>query len=443
LALILAPHNVGLLLSLFDKLWRLLASWISATLTAAVSYAYLYPTGEQFVKRITRWPGQEAQKNDTKIPSIVWYDSNQKAQSFGAEAAHSDMEDKAESSGWQLAQYFKLHLNPQTMRVGHKDEPTPLPDGVTIEQVYADFMGYLFQHTETYFMESEIGGATLWMELKDSIDFVIAHPNGWGLNEQALLKRAAIAAGLVDSAAKAEQHIQFVSEAEASAHFVLFDADFHSRFEVISQFFRHDSVTYAAVDDLGWGRVPSLRRRWFNCGYYALRSRGNRTRTPSNGEESFGLYVFLMFQCLINLTISIGIQAGGIYVNKEAKEHFAAEFGKTKKTAPERAELVKKVMANFEEDLKRTFKNLTDDKGVQIGGAKFKLVPLKVNKGRLALTGYVSRSVSFQPWYGEPLIPCFRKQTASFFDPYVNMIIESIRKQIEGHRPKVLMCSPQ
>jgi predicted small integral membrane protein len=190
-----------------------------------VSYAYLYPKGPQQVQRVSRWPGQEDQKNESKIPSLIWYDSSKKPAFFGEEARSPEVEDEAREKQWQLAKYFKLHLHPAELRVNHDLKVEPLPSGTTIERVYADFIGYLFRHTESFFEEFTLDGKTIWDNLAASIEFVFAHPNAWGLKEQTVLQNAAVRAGLVPSATTAGQRIHFVTEAEASVHFVWLNAD--------------------------------------------------------------------------------------------------------------------------------------------------------------------------------------------------------------------------
>jgi hypothetical protein len=191
--------------------------------TAAVTYAYLYLNGPQTPQRVTRWPGLESQSGDSKIPSIVWYDSNLRARSFAAEARLPDIEYKAETEKWTLVEFFKLHLHPSTMRTDNNISVPPLPGGLTVEQVYADYLGYLFRNTETFFKERMLDGPSIWNEYREGIRFVIAHPNGWDLREQRVLAQAAIRAGLVPTLGDAEERIHFVGEAEASVHYILFN----------------------------------------------------------------------------------------------------------------------------------------------------------------------------------------------------------------------------
>lgn len=100
-----------------------------------------YTTGANItIHRVTQWPGQEAHRAAGKIPTIVWYDANNKvsfryispesncefgqtsswqAVSYGAEALLPRIEEEAEDNGWFLAKNFKLHLHPDDLRAKH------------------------------------------------------------------------------------------------------------------------------------------------------------------------------------------------------------------------------------------------------------------------------------------------------------------------------------
>ncbi|CAE6469970.1 unnamed protein product, partial [Rhizoctonia solani] len=156
---------------------------------------------------VTEWPGQDLKQ--AKIPSAIWYDSNGKAVSFGADTLAPNIEDQAEDSDWFLAQYFKLLLHPEELqaRGNLTIERDIFRYGVTIEQVYSDFLRYLFQHTEKYFRDRIIDGDMLWSRYRSKMEFVIAHPNAWGTSQQAFLRNMAVKAGqaeyiYVDGAAK-------------------------------------------------------------------------------------------------------------------------------------------------------------------------------------------------------------------------------------------------
>ncbi|KAF8751777.1 ATP binding [Rhizoctonia solani] len=198
------------------------------TTQSAVAFAYLYPGGPQSIYRVMKWPGQEAQKGESKIPTLIYYDSNNKPVSFGAEALKPKIAEKAENEHWKLARHFKLHLHPEAMKNKHELHAQPLPDGVSLLTIYTDFLVYLMKHTKNYFESRIVEGQEIWEEHHKDMTIVLTHPNGWGVKEQNFLRQAAIAANYVPSS-KAISHIRFVSEAEASVHFCVFDGDLHNR----------------------------------------------------------------------------------------------------------------------------------------------------------------------------------------------------------------------
>lgn len=174
---------------------------------------------------------------------------------FGAEAVSNESKDEAEDEDWKLAQYFKLQLHPPELHAGDpvmKIEGmsfnrtrmalfettlnyllcnSALPYGVQVEQAYADLLHYLMAHTRNFFEARTPEGESVWRELIDSADIVLTHPNGWGLREQNVLRRAAMRADIT-SAANAKSRIHFVSEGEASVHFCIRHGSLSNKFRV-------------------------------------------------------------------------------------------------------------------------------------------------------------------------------------------------------------------
>jgi len=111
-------------------------------------------------------------------------------------------------------------LSPNKLPVAMKDQMSKeLPKGKTIIDVFADFMGYLFDSTKILFKSSEPGGEVRWDSISDSIKLVLAHPNGWGGPQQAQLRNAAVKAGIVPDTPVGHASIYFVTEGEASFSF--------------------------------------------------------------------------------------------------------------------------------------------------------------------------------------------------------------------------------
>src|SRR6267378_6530477 len=80
---------------------------------------------------------------------------------------------------------FKLHLR---SRVGAgrtvANEIPPLPLNKTVVEVFADFLAYLLECASSYIQDTHANGAALWASVKDQIDFVLSHPNGWEGTQQ-------------------------------------------------------------------------------------------------------------------------------------------------------------------------------------------------------------------------------------------------------------------
>jgi hypothetical protein len=179
------------------------------------------------------------------------------AVAFGAEALSPQIEENAEDNGWKLAKHFKLHLHPSDLKAKYDLKldgmcyqvvvtpvdlnvitlHTALPPGVSLQQVYSDFLGYLLQHTQTYFEDRIVDGRHIWQKYRSTMQFIIAHPNGWGIREQTFLRSAAVKAGLATTDS-AHTNIRFVTEAEASVHFCIYHTNLGSRLQVyISGFY--------------------------------------------------------------------------------------------------------------------------------------------------------------------------------------------------------------
>ena len=96
---------------------------------------------------------------------------------------------------------------------------TQLPAGKSIIDVYADFMGYLFESTKELFKTSEPNGDLMWDSISNNIELVLTHPNGWGGPQQAQLRTAAVKACIVPDTPAGRSSVHFVTEGEASFNF--------------------------------------------------------------------------------------------------------------------------------------------------------------------------------------------------------------------------------
>ena len=101
--------------------------------------------------------------------------------------------------------------------------PEPkLPESKTITDVYADFYGYLFARARDYIKETNpTTGESIWDSVKDNIDIVLSHPNGWRGAQQSVMRNAALKAGIVRNIQDSQSRITFVTEGEASLHYCI------------------------------------------------------------------------------------------------------------------------------------------------------------------------------------------------------------------------------
>jgi len=100
-------------------------------------------------------------------------------------------------------------------------EIPPLPKGKSVVDLFADFMRYLYECTETYIQDTHASGAALWASIEPHIEYVLTHPNGWEGAQQEQMRKAAILAGLIPDTVGGRARIQFVTEGEASLHFCI------------------------------------------------------------------------------------------------------------------------------------------------------------------------------------------------------------------------------
>ncbi|KAG8747460.1 hypothetical protein FRC12_014070, partial [Ceratobasidium sp. 428] len=348
------------------------------TTHSAVSFAFLYPGGPQSLRRVTKWPGQDSQRGECKTPTIVYYDESGKAVSFGVEAAKITSAE-AEDQGWRLARYFKLHLHPKAMRQKHNVAVQPLPDGIPLEKIYADFMIYLMQHTQATFESHVVEGAKCWKELRDDMTIVLAHPNGWTIQEQNLLRQAAIAAEYTTEA-RGHAQIHFVSEAEASMHFCMFESDIHRRLE---------PGVGLIVCDAGGSTVDTTAYRVKN------------TSPVLELEE---------------VKASACIQAGGVFVDMEFERHLRSILSGVDLDEDERDDYIQNGVKDFEASAKQSF-------------------GLKGSDGASRLEHRVNMQCRLQ----QPEHKIKRGIITLTRQAYFRKIIRSVRQQTSGFNPEHIL----
>ncbi|CAE6410887.1 unnamed protein product [Rhizoctonia solani] len=355
----------------FDDPWdessRIVIGIDIGTTQTGVAFAFLQKGVKPFIHRVTQWPGQ-VQNLHGKIPTILWYDSTKKAVSFGAEALTPQAEIAAEDEGWEIAKYFKLHLHPPHLADQHKLKIEPLPFSVPLSQIYSDFLGYVLKHTQTYFEGHVTTGKQVWQQYKPTMEVVLAHPNGWGIREQAFLRSAAVKAGFT-SINDAATRVHFVHEAEASVHFCTLYSEMETQLK--------------AVCDAGGSTVDTT--------VYSVKS-----SKPIRLEET---------------RASDCVQAGAIFIDKSAGEYLRKVFQRAGLPQKDIEDYATHGVKDFEIHSKRTFKDVTLDQSVEIAWITYNNTAIRARRGQMKLQG---------------------SEVKAFFDICVDQILDSVSSQIEG-----------
>lgn len=89
---------------------------------------------------------------------------------------------------------------------------------------------------------------------------------------------------------------------------------------------------------------------------------------------------------LIN-TRYVGVQAGAIFVNISAEQHFTKVFTEAGLDEETVVDYTKEALESFETDAKRTFRNASENKLVNVGGRKFTNPDINVRRGAMTLKG--------------------------------------------------------
>ncbi|KAG8701438.1 hypothetical protein FRC09_005371 [Ceratobasidium sp. 395] len=309
------------------------------TTQSGVAFTFLQQGANQVIHRVTQWPGQEASGVQSKIPTVVWYDLDGKAVSFGAEATSHQAEEDAEDNGWKLAKHFKLHLHPSDMKAKHD---------LKLDR-------YLLKHTQAFFEARIIDGKMLWESYQHKMEIVIAHPNGWGIREQTFLRTAAVDAGITTHSLS-RSRIKFVTEAEASVHFCIYHTNLGNRLQ---------AGTKLAVCDAGGSTVDTT--------VYLVTA----ARPALRIEET---------------TASACVQAGAIFVDDAARNYLNAVFTNASLSRDDVHDYTTRGVKDFENATKRNFLDENKDQMVEIAGPRVNIPSIRTRRGRMTMPGTVVKS---------------------------------------------------
>lgn len=320
------------------------------TTQSGVAFAFLQNGASQDIHRVTRWPGQEAQNQQGKIPTLVWYDTNNNAVSFGAEAQLYNIEEQAEDNGWVLSKHFKLHLHPDDMKNKYDLKLDALPPGVGLRQIYSDFLGYLLKHTKSYFWDRILDGKRIWERYSPTMEVVIAHPNGWGIREQTFLRTAAVTAGF-STTDKAQSKVRFVTEAEASVHFCIHRTNLGNVLRPGTNF---------AVCDAGGSTVDTT-----------LYSVASASPTLKLEEKR----------------ASACVQAGAIFVDFELEKYLQRTLANAGLDPRDVEDFTKTGVKDFESFAKRTFRDETAEYAILLAQSRLNNPSIRTRRGRMTVSG--------------------------------------------------------
>lgn len=114
-----------------------------------------------------------------------------------------------------------------------------LPKGKSLQDVFADFIRYLYDSTKAFIHESEPMGEELWEKVKSNIDLILSHPNGWLGREQEFLRQSLVQAS-VFTEEEALSRVSFVTEGEATFNYCMLNARSDEPLQVPHSFFSCD-----------------------------------------------------------------------------------------------------------------------------------------------------------------------------------------------------------
>ncbi|KIJ93873.1 hypothetical protein K443DRAFT_377119 [Laccaria amethystina LaAM-08-1] len=194
---------------------KLVLAFDVGTTFSGISYCILDPE----IRSVARFPAGDEIRVFLKIPTAIYYDTHGKVRAAGAEVSQEGIYETAEEEGWTKAEWFKHHFRPEGNATA--SQLPPLPPGKSVIDVLADFLRYLFQCTQTYIEGTYPRDANLWPSLVNDMDFLLSHPNGWGVPQQTQMREAAVFAGLVPDDRSGRNRIFFVTEGEANLHFAI------------------------------------------------------------------------------------------------------------------------------------------------------------------------------------------------------------------------------
>ncbi|KDQ12012.1 hypothetical protein BOTBODRAFT_113646 [Botryobasidium botryosum FD-172 SS1] len=182
------------------------------TTFSGVAYGHARLTAGQ-IHQIITWP--DTDETFRKIPTCLLYDKDGRLIAWGVAAERA--QHLYDSGEVYFCKWFKLFLEPKALRDQVVDPRLPkLPPGKTAIDLIIDFLTQLWQYARSQ-ITREIGAVA---DL-DQADVWLTVPAAWDAQGCAIMRQAAIEAGLVQSAhaqdRKWRDRLRMISEPEAAA----------------------------------------------------------------------------------------------------------------------------------------------------------------------------------------------------------------------------------
>ncbi|CAE6478213.1 unnamed protein product [Rhizoctonia solani] len=413
------------------------------TAHSSVTFSYLQPGRVPLPERVTHWPSAAGfgGTDEAKTASKLYYDKYNQLKVAGAEVYTPRNRHAAKDQDWHLVRYFKLFLHPPAMANYEDFNFEALPAGLTIETVYADIIRYLLEHTKKRI--NERSDMEDWEELSRNITLVIAHPNGWGVQQQARLRSSVVMSGFIGGD-DSVRRVRFVPEAEASVHYILWKQ--YKNLEPGDQFIVCDAggstvdtaayvVQGVAEGEMSGDRNPEtatvtdakkgIRTRLTN----AFRSNKSKSATPTafySPTPSIRLKEVKPSDCQ---------PAGGIFVNEAFIKYLKSILNAQ---PPEQQRMVEQFIQkgeeNFELHCKREFNTGPEAQQYYVVEAG---VSLPENPDGICKIDSQVCSSTINIYLLLSSLD-HRKVVQSFFEDPVRGVIKSLHKQLAGMRPKYI-----
>ncbi|KAK0544393.1 hypothetical protein OC845_005620 [Tilletia horrida] len=182
------------------------------TTFSGASFCFLENGKRPKIEDVTEYKGQAT--GHSKVPSVVVYDQALRPHLYGDPAAEAELED-----GHVRAHCWKLHLKPRHIEL-HAQEHHVLeavPPGLTVAKILQDFLRFMVESIANFIRTRRADGVQLLNKLAGSAQYILTVPNGWEVEQQEIMRRAAVGAGLVSADRAAT--IQFLAEGEASINY--------------------------------------------------------------------------------------------------------------------------------------------------------------------------------------------------------------------------------